>query len=78
MVARNYMNYTVLEQEAKLLEVFREEYGMEIIIPDKEAFIKHAQEYYLNLMTTGKNSTGRFRRCDRNYLKPAGFPSRRS
>lgn len=47
-VARHYMNYTVLEQEAKLLKVFREEYGMEIIIPDKEAFIKHAREYYLN------------------------------
>ncbi|PLV59050.1 sialic acid TRAP transporter substrate-binding protein SiaP [Thermotoga sp. KOL6] len=47
-VARYYMNYTVLEQEAKLLKLFREQYGMEIIVPDKEAFIKHAHEYYLN------------------------------
>lgn len=45
-VARYYMNWTVLEQEAKLLKLFREEYGLEIIIPDKEAFIKHAREYY--------------------------------
>jgi tripartite ATP-independent transporter DctP family solute receptor len=45
-VARYYMNWTVLEQEAKLLKVFREEYNMEIIVPDKEAFIEHARQYY--------------------------------
>ncbi|MCD6462637.1 MAG: sialic acid TRAP transporter substrate-binding protein SiaP [Thermotogae bacterium] len=45
-VARYYMNYIVLEQEAKLLKLFKEKYGMEIIVPDKEAFIKHAKEYY--------------------------------
>lgn len=45
-VARYYMNEMVLEQEAKLLKLFKEEYGMEIIVPDKEAFMKHALEYY--------------------------------
>lgn len=45
-VARYYMNEMVLEQEAKLLKLFKEEYGMEIIVPNKEAFMKHAREYY--------------------------------
>lgn len=45
-VARYYMNWTVLEQEAKLLKQFREEYGLEIIIPDKKAFMEHALQYY--------------------------------
>ncbi len=44
-VARYYMNYMVLEQEAKLLKFFKEQ-GMEIIVPDKEAFMKHAMEFY--------------------------------
>jgi len=45
-VARYYMNYLVTEQEAKLLKTFVDEYGMEIIVPDKKAFMKHAKEYY--------------------------------
>jgi len=45
-VARYYLNYLVLEQEATLLKQFVDEYNMEIIIPDKEAFRNHAREYY--------------------------------
>jgi len=45
-VARYYMNSIVLEQEAELLGKFVDEYNMEIIIPDKDAFMKHAAEYY--------------------------------
>lgn len=45
-VARTFMNYTVLEQEAKLLKQFVEEYKMEIVVPDKEAFMKYAKEFY--------------------------------
>lgn len=45
-VARAFMNYTVLEQEAKLLKQFVQEYKMEIVVPDKEAFMKHAKEFY--------------------------------
>ncbi len=44
-VARYYMNYMVLEQEAKLLKVFQQA-GMEIIVPDKKAFIEHARKFY--------------------------------
>jgi len=45
-VARTFMNYTVLEQEAKLLKLFVEQYNMEIIVPDKAAFIENAKKYY--------------------------------
>jgi TRAP-type C4-dicarboxylate transport system, periplasmic component len=45
-VARTFMNYTVLEQEAKLLKQFVDEYKMEIVVPDKEAFMEHAKEFY--------------------------------
>ena len=45
LVARNYMNYLVLEQEAKLLKFFQEQ-GMEIIVPDKKAFMEHAKKFY--------------------------------
>ena len=44
-VARYYMNYMVLEQEAKLIKFFKEQ-GMEIIVPDKKAFMEHAKEFY--------------------------------
>jgi hypothetical protein len=40
------MNYTVLEQEAKLLKLFVEQYNMEIIVPDKAAFIENAKKFY--------------------------------
>jgi len=45
-VARAFMNYTVLEQEAKLLKLFVEQYNMEIIVPDKAAFIENARKFY--------------------------------
>ncbi len=44
-VARYYMNYLVLEQEAKLINFFKQQ-GMEIIVPNKEAFMEHAKEFY--------------------------------
>ena len=45
-VARNYQNYIVLEQEASLLGTFQSEYGMEVVIPDKKAFMDHAKAFY--------------------------------
>ena len=45
-VARYYMNYLVLEQESKLLKQFVDEYNMEIIVPDKEAFMNLARDFY--------------------------------
>ena len=45
-VARYYQNTMVLEQEAELIGKFAEEFGMEIVIPDKQAFMDHAQEFY--------------------------------
>jgi len=45
-VARFNMNQIVLEQEASLLGKFQKEFGMEVIIPDKKAFMEHAQAFY--------------------------------
>ncbi len=45
-VARYYMNYLVLEQESSLLKQFVDDYNMEIVVPDKEAFMNHAKEFY--------------------------------
>jgi len=45
-VARNYNNKLVLEQEANLLSKFKNEYGMEIVIPDKDAFMENTKEVY--------------------------------
>jgi len=45
-VARFNMNQTVLEQEATLLGKFQKEFGMEVIIPEKKAFMAGAQEFY--------------------------------
>jgi len=45
-VARFYQNEMVLEQEAFLLGKFEKEFGMEIIIPDKKAFMDHANSFY--------------------------------
>jgi TRAP-type C4-dicarboxylate transport system substrate-binding protein len=36
----------VLEQEAKLIAKFQNEYGMEIIIPDKAAFMENVKKMY--------------------------------
>jgi hypothetical protein len=45
-VARYHQNMMVLEQEAFLLGKFETDFGMEIIIPDKKAFMDNAQRYY--------------------------------
>lgn len=45
-VARYNMNRIVLEQEATLLGKFQKEFGMEVVIPDKKAFMDHAQKFY--------------------------------
>jgi TRAP-type C4-dicarboxylate transport system substrate-binding protein len=45
-VARFNMNRIVLEQEATLLGKFQKDFGMEVIIPDKKAFMDHAQKFY--------------------------------
>jgi tripartite ATP-independent transporter DctP family solute receptor len=45
-VARFNMNQLVLEQEATLLGKFQKEFGMEVVIPDKKAFMEHAAEFY--------------------------------
>ena len=45
-VARFNMNQIVLEQEASLLGKFQKEFGMEVIIPDKKAFMEKAQKFY--------------------------------
>jgi tripartite ATP-independent transporter DctP family solute receptor len=45
-VARYTMNRIVLEQEATLLGKFQKESGMEVVIPDKQAFMDHAQRFY--------------------------------
>jgi tripartite ATP-independent transporter DctP family solute receptor len=45
--ARQFCDKTNLEAEAELVEFFKGE-GMTIITPDKEAFMKFAQEKYLN------------------------------
>ncbi|AKI97055.1 sialic acid TRAP transporter substrate-binding protein SiaP [Kosmotoga pacifica] len=61
-VARYYMNSIVLEQEAKLLGQFVDEYNMEIIIPDKDAFMKRAAEYYSQPRFDKKWGEGMYRK----------------
>jgi tripartite ATP-independent transporter DctP family solute receptor len=45
-VARHYSNYLILDQEASLLGTFQKEFGMEVVIPDKRAFMEHARNFY--------------------------------
>lgn len=45
-VARYHMNQIVLEQEASLLGKFVNESGMEVVIPDKKAFMENAKAFY--------------------------------
>ena len=45
-VARFHQNMMVLEQEAFLLGKFEKEFGMDIIVPDKKAFMDSAARYY--------------------------------
>jgi tripartite ATP-independent transporter DctP family solute receptor len=44
--ARSYSNFLILDQEADLLGRFQSEFGMEVVIPDKKAFMDSAQAYY--------------------------------
>lgn len=45
-VARYYQNRIVLEKEAKLLGKFVTEYGMEVVIPDRQAFMENVGKFY--------------------------------
>ncbi|MFQ6065732.1 MAG: sialic acid TRAP transporter substrate-binding protein SiaP [bacterium] len=45
-VARYYQNRIVLENEAKLLGKFVTEYGMEVVIPDRQAFMENVKKFY--------------------------------
>ena len=45
-VARYWQNEYVLENEARLLGKFVKDYGMEIIIPDKQAFMENVKKFY--------------------------------
>ncbi len=47
LIGRNYCNQLVLEQEASLLAKFQNEFGMEIIIPDKAAFMENTKKMYV-------------------------------
>ncbi len=47
LIGRNLCNQLVLEQEAKLLAQFQNEFGMEIIIPDKVAFMENTKKVYV-------------------------------
>jgi len=45
-VARFFMNQQTLEKEATLLGKAQTEYEIEVIIPDKKAFMDNAQKFY--------------------------------
>ncbi len=45
-VARYYMDYMVTEQEAQLIGKFIKDYHMEIVVPNKEAFMENARKFY--------------------------------
>lgn len=45
-IARFYNNSATLAYESKLVGEFETRFGMEIIVPDKQAFMNHAREYY--------------------------------
>lgn len=45
-VARNYMNYLVLEGEASLVEKFEKQYGIKFVYPDLEPWRKNAKPAY--------------------------------
>lgn len=45
-VARFYMNSRVLENEATILGKAQKEYGIEVVVPDKKAFMENARKYY--------------------------------
>jgi len=45
-LARYYNNYEKLLGEVELLDIFKKEYGMEIIVPDKDAFRENVKKMY--------------------------------
>ncbi|HOX11455.1 MAG TPA: DctP family TRAP transporter solute-binding subunit [Spirochaetales bacterium] len=45
-VARFYMNQKVMEEEATLIGKAQKEYGIQVIVPDKKAFMDNAKKYY--------------------------------
>jgi len=45
-VARFSMNEKVLAQEATLLGKAQQQYGIEVVVPDKKAFMESAKKYY--------------------------------
>jgi len=45
-VARFYINQSVLTQEASLLGKAQKEYGIQVVVPDKKAFMDSAKKYY--------------------------------
>jgi tripartite ATP-independent transporter DctP family solute receptor len=59
-VARFNMNQAVLEQEATLLGQAQKEYGIEVIIPDKQAFMNSAQKYYTTPKFDAKYGKGMY------------------
>ena len=60
LVARFFMNEMVMEQEAKLLGKFIKDYGMEIIVPNKGAFMDHAKKFYSQEKFNKRWGTGRY------------------
>jgi tripartite ATP-independent transporter DctP family solute receptor len=57
-VARFYMNSKVSEEEATLLGKAIQEYGTEVIVPDKAAFQEYAKKYYADPKFTKKWGEG--------------------
>lgn len=66
--ARFYCDSLVLEQEATLLAKFEKEYGMEIIIPDKEAFREHARKFYSQPKFEKKWGRGMYEKIQSMYI----------
>jgi tripartite ATP-independent transporter DctP family solute receptor len=45
-IARYYQNYHTLLTEQTLLAQAQKKYGIDVIIPDRKAFMEHAEQYY--------------------------------
>jgi len=59
-VARFYMNSRVSEEEATLLGKAVVEYGTEVVVPDKKAFMDNAKKYYADPKFTKKWGAGTY------------------
>ena len=59
-VARFYMNSRVSEEEATLLGKAVVEYGTEVVVPDKKAFMDNAKKYYTDPKFTKKWGAGTY------------------